>query len=41
LWNSLSYVHQPVRIDSNQIFSVLARQHCPHTVARAADFPMK
>jgi hypothetical protein len=41
LWNSLSYVHQPVRIDSNQIFSVLARQHCPHTVTRAADFPMK
>ena len=41
LWNSLSYVHQPVRIDSNQIFSVLARQHCPHTVGRAADFPIK
>jgi lactosylceramide 4-alpha-galactosyltransferase len=38
LWNSLSYVHQPARTDSNQIFSVLARQHCPLTVARAADF---
>jgi hypothetical protein len=38
LWNSLSYVHRPVKINSNQIFSVLARQHCPLTVARAADF---
>lgn len=38
LWNSLAYVHQPVRIDSNQIFSIVAREHCPLTVARAADF---
>ncbi|KAI9562628.1 hypothetical protein GHT06_010082 [Daphnia sinensis] len=38
LWNSLAYVHEPVRIDSNQIFSILARQHCPQTVSRASDF---
>jgi hypothetical protein len=41
LWNSLSYVHQPVRIDSNQIFAVLARQNCPLTASRAADFSSK
>ncbi|KZS12678.1 lactosylceramide 4-alpha-galactosyltransferase [Daphnia magna] len=38
LWNSLAYVHELVRIDSNQIFSILARQHCPLTVSRASDF---
>ena len=39
LWNSLSDIRQPIDLKSNQVFSILARQHCPSTVARAADFP--
>ena len=37
LWHSLSHL-QPLQIDSNQIAAVIARQNCPITVARTADF---
>ena len=37
LWHSLSHL-QPLQINSNQIVAVVARQNCPLTVARAADF---
>ena len=37
LWHSLSHL-QPIQIDSHQTVAVIARQNCPLTVARAADF---
>ncbi len=38
LWHSISHLHKPLQINSNQIVAVLARENCPITVARAADF---
>lgn len=38
LWNSLKHIHEPIKLNSNQVFSILARQHCPLTVAKASDF---
>jgi hypothetical protein len=38
LWNSIS-LHHPINVDNkNQIVAILAREHCPLTVSRAADF---
>lgn len=38
LWHSLSRLHKPLRLHSNQILAVLARENCPLTVGRANDF---
>jgi len=38
VWNKLSK-KTPLVIGSNQGYWLLARQHCPITVSRAADFP--
>jgi hypothetical protein len=37
-WNSLSRLHKPFNIDSNQIISLLAHEHCPITVLVARFF---
>jgi lactosylceramide 4-alpha-galactosyltransferase len=37
-WNSLSRLHKPFNIYSNQIISVLAHEHCPITVSMARFF---
>lgn len=38
LWNSIS-LREPMNVDNpNQIVAIIARQHCPLTVSRAADF---
>ncbi|KAK4025353.1 lactosylceramide 4-alpha-galactosyltransferase [Daphnia magna] len=37
-WGGKS-VNHPLDLQSNQIYAVLAREHCPITVARAAHFP--
>ena len=38
LWNSISLHHQIDVDNKNQIIALLAREHCPLTVSRAADF---
>lgn len=37
-WNSITRSEEPLRIDSNQIVAIVARQNCPITAAAAADF---
>jgi lactosylceramide 4-alpha-galactosyltransferase len=37
-WNSLSQLHKPINMHSNQIITLLAREHCPITVSMAIHF---
>lgn len=37
-WNSLSQLHKPIKMQSNQIITILAHEHCPITVSMARHF---
>jgi lactosylceramide 4-alpha-galactosyltransferase len=37
-WNSLSRLHRPINMHSNQIITLLAHEHCPITVSMATHF---
>lgn len=40
LWNSLSRLQKPLDMNSNQVTAIVAREHCPITFSRMADFKL-